>query len=206
MLYVDSSLKRAEQALQERGINLREYFNLENGVKATDCIFDLGNKVERAEYLETEFQVLMPARITLGRRNMRYGSAALGEDRPTKRKRDEMMFISIIKIFQKFSANNSFCDILKYHDSRDGVFASVENGSRYKNEMWWRNRDDIKLYPDEVEMCDGLGSKAYAHQTLLMIYCSFTDIDAIYHSLLHFNFLVAIVKSEYLKRYDIMKI
>lgn len=207
--YVSNSLHRVQQTLEERGINLGNYVNLDNEIKAIDCIFDLNNKVKRTEYLIKEFDVLMPIRYTLGRRFVKYGSAATGENRPSKRKRDEMMFIPITKTIQKFAENNSFRGLLKYNETREGIFSSVEDGSRYKNEIWWKDHDDslhIKLYNDEVDMCDGLGSKSSGHQKLLMIYCSLTDIDQVYQSELRHHFLVGIARSEDVKRYGMNKI
>lgn len=207
--YVGKSLRRLEQVLQERDINDRDYFDLNNEIESSDCIFDLHKKEKRETYLRNEFDVLMPIRHTLGRRFVKYGSAATGKNCPTKHKKDEMMFIPITKIIQKFAANDSFHGLLKYHDLREGIFASVEDGSRYKNDTWWKFNDEsfhIKLYSDEVDMCDGLGSKSSGQQKLLMIYCSLTDLDPIHQSQLLFQFLVGIARSEDLKRYGMNKI
>lgn len=43
--YVSNSLHRVEEVLVGRGINFREYFNIDNEIVSTDCIFDLNNKV-----------------------------------------------------------------------------------------------------------------------------------------------------------------
>lgn len=208
-IYIVSALHRVEETLQERGVNLREHFDVDNEVRSTNCIFDLNNKYERAAYLKKEFKVLMPARYTLGRRFVRYGSAALGTDHPIKRKKDIMTFIPIAKTLQKFAENDSFHNILKDHNSQDGIFSSVEDGSKYRNDVWWKDHVDsmhVKLYCDEVEMCDGLGSKANGQQKLLMIYCSLTDIDPIHQPSLLYYFLLAIARSDDLKRYGMNKI
>lgn len=151
----------------------------------------------------------MPIRHTLGRRFVKHESAATSKSRPTKRKKDEMMFIPISKTIQRFTANASFRSLVMYRESREGYFSSVEDESRYKIENWWKENDEsfhIKLYSDEVDMCDGLGSKYSGQQKLLMIYASLTDIDPVYQSQLLFNFLVGIVRAEDVKRCGINRI
>lgn len=204
--YVNKSLHRVEQILEEQRINLQDYIDINNKTELIDCIFDLNNKEKRMEYLKSEFDVLMPIRHTLGRRIVKCGSAATEKKRSVKRKKDEMMLIPLTKTIQKFAANESFHDLLKYNGSQEGVYAFVEDGSRYKNENWWKNEDEsfhIKLYSDEVDMCKGLGSKLSGQQKLLMIHCSLTELNPIYQSQLLYHFLVGIVRSEDVKRYGV---
>lgn len=151
----------------------------------------------------------MPTRYTLGRRFVRYGSASTGQNRPMKRKKDEMVYISLTNIIQKFAANDTFHSIIKYHDLQPGIYTSFEDGCKYRNDDWWKDLEEsfhVKLYTDDVDMCDGLGSKASGQQKLLMIYCSLLDIDEIYQSSLLHHFIVGIARSEDVKRYGINKI
>lgn len=208
-IYVGDSLRKVKQSLEARGINLRDYVDIQAEVQSTNCVFDLSSKNQRAKYLKREFNVLMPTRYTPGRRFIKYGSTITGQDRPTKRKKDEMMFIPLSKILRNFAENDSFHLPLKYHGLEPGIFFSVEDGCKYQTDNWWKDNDDsmhVRLYTDEVDMCDGQGSMSSGEQKLLMIYCSLTDVDPIFQSSLFFYFLVGIARSEDLNRYGLNKI
>ena len=108
----------------------------------------------------------MPIKKTLGRRFVKYGSANTGEDRPEKRKEDEMMFIPISETFKRLVANPTFIQTLKNHVSKEGVISYFKDGLKFINEA---DPDvaHIRLYSDEADMCDGLGSRACGQQKFL---------------------------------------
>lgn len=61
----------------------------------------------------------------------------------------------------------------------------------------------IKLYFDDVELCDIAGSKSNSMNKLGMFYWIFDDLAPAYKSQLKFRNLAAIVPSPYIKRYGI---
>lgn len=104
----------------------------------------------------------------LGRRYVNYGSAETGKERPTKTKLDEMYFVPLSKVLRNFPTNPYFCYILDNNIPRPDILSSYRDGTKILTEDWRHNNHhhNILLYMDEVDMCDGLGSKAAGLQKI----------------------------------------
>ncbi|XP_043467384.1 uncharacterized protein LOC122501736 [Leptopilina heterotoma] len=147
----------------------------------------------------------MPKKRILGKRFVKHGSAKTNEERPTKLKVGEMYFVPLSKVLRNFSKNPTYADILDNHTSKPGILASFRDGSKYETQIWRQDNShhNILLYMDDVDMCDGLGSKAAGNQKFLMIYATTLQVHPMYRSSLRHIHLVGIVRSKYVKLYDI---
>lgn len=185
--FVAFSLQQIERVIyEEENIQLGELFNIEEHVQNIKFTNDFNTKQKRMKYFQKEFDVVMPKKRILGKRFVKYGSAKTNEERPMKVKVDEMYFVPLSQILRNFSKNQTFNEILDNHVPKPNVLASFRDGSKFQNQVW-RHPDsyhNILLYMDDVDMCDGLGSKAAGQQKLLMIYASTLNISPIYRSAL----------------------
>lgn len=204
--FVTHSLQQVENVIEDQeNVQLGAIFNIEEHVRNINFVNDFNNKQKRSKYFQKEFNVLMPKKCILGRRFVKCGSTRINQERPMKIKTDEMYFVPLSKVLKNFSQNPTFPDILDNHTPKDGVFISFKDGLKFQRQVWRHDNshNSILLYMDDVDMCDGLGSKSAGKQKLLMIYASNLEVHSMFRSsLLHIH-LIAIVRSRDVKRYGL---
>lgn len=204
--FVNFSLQQVEAVLnQKKNIQLREIFNIQEYVGNINFTNDFYNQKKRTKYFQREFDVVMPKKYILGRRFVKSGSARTSEERPSKVKLNTMYHVPLTKVLKSFFNNPTYTDIMDNHTPRANVLTSFKDGSKFETQTWRHDgsHQNIILYLDDVDMCDGLGSKAAGNQKLLMIYALNLQLHLMYRSSLEHIQLVGIAKSKDVKRYGL---
>ncbi|XP_051155173.1 uncharacterized protein LOC127277824 [Leptopilina boulardi] len=195
--FVAFSLRQLEEIIEENtNIHVGQFYNIEQHIRNINFTDDFNSKKKRTKFFNREFNVLMPKKRILGSRFIKYGSAKTNEERSTKVKYDEMYFIPLSKILKKFCEQPSYPDIVDNHTSKEGVLASIQDGLKFKEEIWRQDNSHHNI----------LLSKSSGNQKLWMIYASTLQIHPIYRSALLHIYLVAIVRTTYVKRYGLNSI
>ncbi|XP_051158553.1 uncharacterized protein LOC127279936 [Leptopilina boulardi] len=202
--YVRTTLHHVEEVLEQNGIELREFVNIQEELNLINCTQNLDTKHKQDKYFEHAFSMIKPQRYELGRRFIRHGTGTCGNDRPTKLHKDEMMIVPIADVLKQWIRHPEFRDVLQQHIPRDNLLSSDEDGLIFfQNAFFAQYRDAFRIILgfDEAQMCNPIGSKAGPKHNLGMIYWTLGNIHPMYRSNLKFMNLAGIVKSEDIQRY-----
>lgn len=161
--YVVNCLNDVHIKLQERtGLNLMEHINVNEIKNNIDCTQGL-NTIRRQDlYFKKKYNFMKPHRITLGERFVPYGTASVDGNQPVRIKRDEFIHIPISEVLPKWLENPTFQNVTKPKIRReDNVLETYMDGYHFQNLSFILQKPNcrfIKLYYDEVDMCDAVGS------------------------------------------------
>lgn len=204
--HVDRCLHKIQTKLQEEhDIQLGEFINIEEIRNSVDCSQGLDTIYKQDKYFKEKFNVIQPERIKLGERFVPYGTATVDGNQPIKIKRDEFIYIPISKVLSRWLQNGSFGNVSRVPRRRDdGIIESYMDGTHIENHPYRNRRPNyrlIKLYYDEADMCDAIGSKSCSINKLGMFYWMDQDIAPQHKSQLKFINLAGIVPNPHIHTY-----
>ncbi|XP_051164910.1 uncharacterized protein LOC127283851 [Leptopilina boulardi] len=209
--YVEYYLNQVQTLLQESiRLNINDYINIEETVRSIDAIHDLNTIYNQDKYFKKNFGLVIPMRKQLGAEFQNYSSSTNDGNQRIKIKKHEMVQISISEVLSKWLSNGSYANCIQEQIRRDDdVLSSSSDGSHFQNhpfKIMRPNAKFIKLYFDEVELCDLAGSKSNFMHKLGMFYWILDDLAPAYKSQLKFINLAAIVPSPYIKKYGMNEV
>ena len=212
-LNVEKSLQHATQVLRDSAdVNLRDYFDIEEELRSIDCSFDLDTIFKQNAYFTSNFGLIQPRRERLGGEFDADEGGVANANQRIRDSRDEMIVIPILEVCTELFANKEFAEIFRKsmgeEISKPDTFCFSKDGTSYFNHEFFKahpNALRVKLYFDEVEVCDATGSKA-GKQKLGMFYFQLENVSPQYNSKLNFINLIAIVKNSNIKKYGMNRI
>lgn len=113
--YVRTTLHHVEEVLEQNGIELREFVNIQEELNLINCTQNLDTKHKQDKYFEHTFSMIKPQRYELGRRFIRHGTGTCGNDRLTKLHKDEMIIVPIADVLKQWLRHPEFRDVLQQH-------------------------------------------------------------------------------------------
>ncbi|XP_043462982.1 uncharacterized protein LOC122499017 [Leptopilina heterotoma] len=209
--YLTHYLNDVRTTLQERhNLHLNDFINIEEIVNNVNCSQGLHSIHNQNLYFQEKFNVVKPNRIELGENFVPYGTPTIYGNQPIKRKKDEFIHIPINNVLTKWLENGSFGNVLfNPTPNEEGVIETYMDGTYFKNHSYKRRRPDckfIKLYYDEVDMCDAVGSKSSSKNKLGMFYWMDEDISPENRSQLKFINLAGVVSNPHINSYGMNRI
>lgn len=204
--YVNRTINKIEIQLQENhGILLRNYVNVDEIRNSVDCNQGLHTIYNQDMYFKQKYNVVQPQRVKLGERFVPYGTPTVDGNQPIRIKKDEFIHIPISEVLPKWFENDSFFNVSRFQRRReDGTMETYMDGTHIQNHEYRNLRPNcrlIKLYFDEVDMCDAVGSKSSSSNKLGMFYWMDEDISPEHKSQLKFINLAGIVSNPHIKTY-----
>ncbi|XP_051167363.1 uncharacterized protein LOC127285405 [Leptopilina boulardi] len=209
--YLNHYINNISNTLQERhNLRLNDYLNIDEIVNNIDCSQGLRSIHNQDVYFKQKFSYVVPQRIELGENFVPYGTATVYGNQPVKRKKDEFIHIPISEVLIRWLQNGSFGNVLFHPRPRnDGILETYMDGNYFQNHSFKRRKPEckfIKLYYDECDMCDAVGSKSSSINKLGMFYWMDDDISPQYKSQLKFINLCGIVSNPHINVYGMNNI
>ncbi|XP_043469644.1 uncharacterized protein LOC122504689 [Leptopilina heterotoma] len=204
--YLSRHLNNIRNILGEtHNINLNEYIDIDEIINNIDCSQGLNSIHNQNKYFEEKFKVVLPDRIRLGEKFVPYGSSSIYGNQPLKIKKDEFIHVPISKVLTAWLGNGSFGNILfNPRRNENQAIETYMDGSYFQNHSYKLQKPNckfIKLYFDEVDMCDAVGSKSSSTNKLGMFYWMDDDISSENKSQLKFINLAGVVSNPHINVY-----
>lgn len=205
--YLNLVAERINDSLQ---LNINNFVNIDDLVSTINCSQGLSSIYKQDIYFEEKFGIIKPLRIQLGSQFGNYGPQTTDGSQTIKTKKNEMIFIPITTVLGKWFENGQFGNMINIPRRQvDGVFSSYVDGSHFQNHSFRLSNPDctlIRLYYDEAEMCDAVGSKAGLKNKLGFFYWMLEDLSLTVRSQVKFINLTGIVPYPYVKKYGMKEI
>lgn len=144
-------------------INVHDFINIQELIDSIDCVQGLSSIYKQDVYFEKIFGIIKPLRIELGSKFINYGPPTIDENQKVKRKSEEMIFLPISTVLSKWLENGHFRDMINIPRNEEGIYSTYVDGNYFQNHTFriaFPNSILIRLYYDEAEMCNAVGSKA----------------------------------------------
>ncbi|XP_043473837.1 uncharacterized protein LOC122509755 [Leptopilina heterotoma] len=205
-IYVRYYLNHTAQVLEEAlHINLNNYINIEESIAGINCSCNLDSVYKQDVYFEREYGVVNPLIKELGSSFIPSGAPANDGNQPMRRKADQLVHIPISSVLLRMFENIDFHRLIQTPEARtDQVLASYVDGTFFQNHPFRNQKPNsyfIRLYYDEADMCDSLGSKGGGTNKLGFFYWMLEDMLPIYRSQVKFIFLTGIASHSNIKKY-----
>lgn len=206
--YVLDSFLKVEEILRENNIcSLNELIDINREVASVDTVHGLNTIYKQDSYFKEQFDVIQPSIRELSSQFQQVGQQVADGNQTIKIKKDEIVYISIHDVLLKYLSKNTFRELLEQSfDSKEGILSSFKDGLMYKQHPMFSSNSkavQIKLYYDEVELCDGLGSKAGARQKLGFVYSQYGNLPPMHQAAWSSINLVAIIRYPHVKKYGL---
>lgn len=162
---------------------------------------NLATEHKRVQYYESEFHMIIPQAVSLGHhlKNFKGGP---------KRVKDVGYVVPFAKLVTSLYCLPEFLYWIE-NDHLSGDFMRDLCDGHYvrKHPLFCRNKEalQIVLYNDDVEIVNPLGTHVKKHK-MTLFYVTFANIPPEYRSRLSTIFLIAIAKSQCLKRHGLNKL
>ncbi|XP_051176569.1 uncharacterized protein LOC127291456 [Leptopilina boulardi] len=183
-----------------------ELIDINREVAKIDTVHGLNTIYKQDAYFAEQFDVVQPTIQHLSSEFQIAGHGPSGNPN-VKLKDDEFIYIPIRDVLSKRLSNDKFRELLEQNsEDKEGIFRSFKDGSRYKQHPMFSSNPkavQIKLYYDEVEFCDGLGSRAGGKQKLGFVYSQYGNLPPMHQATWSYIDLVAVIKYSHVKEFGL---
>lgn len=204
--YVSHCVTNIQNRLREGyGLRLNDFINVDEILNEIDCTQGLHSIRNQDTYFQTKFNIVQPHRVELGENFAPYGTPTIYQNQPMRQKKDEFIQVPISEVLPRWLEKGTFGNILRLRRRGEGDLSETfVDGTHYQNHTYVQRRPNcklIKLYYDEVDMCDAVGSKSCSINKLGMFYWMDEDISPEYKSQLKFINLAGIISNPHINNY-----